>query len=216
MSESLYLKSDVDRISELNNIVPEEFKKFYSFNISAFSAGTLSKKTKELIAIAVSHTNGSAHSIERHVKNAKKHGVNKNEMAEVIMVAAALKAGSVAAHSVNALNAYDDKGEEELYKKEYFNRFPEMMELDPKGFKSFIKFDTTSLNSNELDVKTKELIAVAVAHITGCPYCIEDHVKASKRIGVTKEELAESIMVAIASNAESVLFNSANALNAFD
>lgn len=65
-------------------------------------------------------------------------------------------------------------------------------------------------------MREKELIAVAVAHITGCPYCTDIHTKAAKKAGVTKEELAESILVATALKAGSALAHSVNALNAFD
>ena len=49
-----------------------------------------------------------------------------------------------------------------------------------------------------LPQKTKELIAVAVAHATQCPYCIESHVKAAQRSGATNTEIAEAIFIAVA------------------
>ena len=66
-----------------------------------------------------------------------------------------------------------------------------------------------------LSVKEKELIAVAVAHTTGCPYCIDIHTKGAKGANATKEEIAESIMVATALKAGSALAHSVNALNAY-
>lgn len=39
--------------------------------------------------------------------------------------------------------------------------------------------------------KTRELIALAVALTTQCPYCLESHTAALQRLGATKEELAE-------------------------
>ncbi|MBV8963625.1 MAG: carboxymuconolactone decarboxylase family protein [Hyphomicrobiales bacterium] len=47
-----------------------------------------------------------------------------------------------------------------------------------------------------LPTKTKQLIAVAVAHVTQCPYCIRGHTKAALRQGASKEELMEAIWVA--------------------
>lgn len=47
-----------------------------------------------------------------------------------------------------------------------------------------------------LDGKTKQLIAVAVAHVTQCPYCIRGHTKAALRAGSTAEQLMEAIWVA--------------------
>ena len=47
-----------------------------------------------------------------------------------------------------------------------------------------------------LPAKTKQLIAVAVAHVTQCPYCIKGHTKAALRAGAAREELMEAIWVA--------------------
>jgi len=47
-----------------------------------------------------------------------------------------------------------------------------------------------------LDEKTKQLIAVAVAHVTQCPYCIKAHVPQAMRKGATKQEIMEAIWVA--------------------
>jgi AhpD family alkylhydroperoxidase len=44
-----------------------------------------------------------------------------------------------------------------------------------------------------LPVKVKQLIAVAVAHVTQCPYCIKGHTKAVLRHGATQQELMEAI-----------------------
>ncbi|WP_436371553.1 carboxymuconolactone decarboxylase family protein [Cytobacillus sp. BC1816] len=49
------------------------------------------------------------------------------------------------------------------------------------------------MRPEELSVKEKELIAIAVADTTGCPYCIDIHTKGAKKAKATKEEVAESI-----------------------
>ncbi len=49
-----------------------------------------------------------------------------------------------------------------------------------------------------LDVKTKELIAIACTYMTRCPWCIEGHAKAAMKAGATKEEIAEVIQIAMA------------------
>lgn len=47
-----------------------------------------------------------------------------------------------------------------------------------------------------LDARSKQLIAVAVAHVTQCPWCIERHVKAARRAGASDEQVMEAIWVA--------------------
>ena len=47
-----------------------------------------------------------------------------------------------------------------------------------------------------LPARTKQLIAVAVAHVTQCPYCIRGHTRAARRLGATPEEVMEAVWVA--------------------
>ncbi|MFJ7974245.1 carboxymuconolactone decarboxylase family protein [Peribacillus sp. NPDC096379] len=215
-NDGLYNKSYFNRLGELSDLAPEVFKAFVQFDKLALSEGKLTKKLKELIAIAVAHTTGCPYCIEVHVKNGKSQDISKEELSEAILVATALKAGSALAHGVNALNAYDGNGDEDLYKASYFSRLKEFSKLNGDIFSSFVDFDQKSMKEGRLSVKEKELIAVAVAHTTGCPYCIDVHTKGAKRANATKEEVAESIMVATALKAGSALAHSVNALNAFD
>ncbi|MET0523766.1 MAG: carboxymuconolactone decarboxylase family protein [Nocardioides sp.] len=56
-----------------------------------------------------------------------------------------------------------------------------------------------------LDSKTKELIAIAVAATTQCPYCMEAHAGGAKKAGATESEVAEAVMVAAALRAGGAL-----------
>ncbi|KKE77911.1 alkylhydroperoxidase [Bacilli bacterium] len=103
-----------------------------------------------------------------------------------------------------------------LYKKEYFGRIFELKEYAPEAFEAFFKFNDQALAEGKLSVKLKELIAVAVAHITGCPYCIDLHVGNAKKNDSSKEEVAEAIFVATTLKAGSALAHGVNGLNAFD
>jgi AhpD family alkylhydroperoxidase len=213
---SLYQKDYFSRIGELKDLSPEAFQAFVQFDKAALAPGELSRSFKELIAVAVAHVTGCPYCIDVHVTAAKKEGNSKEALAESIFVATALKAGSAIAHGVNALNSFDGNQEQELYKKEYFNRIKEFADLAGDAFKGFVDFDGQCMKDGVLSAKEKELIAVAVAHVTGCPYCIDVHTKGAKKQGVTKEELAESIFVATALKAGSAIAHSVNALNSFD
>ena len=59
-------------------------------------------------------------------------------------------------------------------------------------------FNTKVFEEGAISKKNKELIAIACAHITHCPYCIDGHVRRAKEMGVTDEEIAEAIFVAMA------------------
>ncbi|AZI68127.1 carboxymuconolactone decarboxylase family protein [Kaistella daneshvariae] len=68
--------------------------------------------------------------------------------------------------------------------------------LAPKNIEAWRNFSKTVFEAGALDEKTKQLIAIAVAHVTQCPYCIRSHTKTALRKGATKEEVMEAIWVA--------------------
>ncbi len=70
--------------------------------------------------------------------------------------------------------------------------------FDEDTMKAFSDWNDRVMAPGELDKKTKELIAVACAYMTRCPYCIEGHAKAAVEAGASKEELAEVIQIAMA------------------
>lgn len=61
---------------------------------------------------------------------------------------------------------------------------------------AFEAFSKAVFEEGALPGKTKQLIAVAVAHVTHCPYCIKGHTKLASRAGATDEEIMEAIWVA--------------------
>ena len=69
-------------------------------------------------------------------------------------------------------------------------------DLTPETEAAFRAFSRQVFAEGALPAKTKQLIAVAVAHVTQCPYCIRGHTKAALRHGATRQELMEAIWVA--------------------
>lgn len=68
--------------------------------------------------------------------------------------------------------------------------------LAPKTEDAFRAFSQAVFTEGALDARSKQLIAVAVAHVTQCPWCIESHVKAARRAGASDEQVMEAIWVA--------------------
>lgn len=68
--------------------------------------------------------------------------------------------------------------------------------LTPSQQTTFEAFSKAAFAEGALSAKLKQIIAVAVAHVTQCPYCIKGHTKAALRAGATPEELMEAIWVA--------------------
>jgi AhpD family alkylhydroperoxidase len=69
-------------------------------------------------------------------------------------------------------------------------------ELAPGIHDAFTDFSKAVFADGALDEKTKQLIAVAVAHTTQCPYCIDGHTRLAVRKGARPEEVMEAIWVA--------------------
>ncbi len=69
-------------------------------------------------------------------------------------------------------------------------------DLAPDTDAAFRAFSKHVFADGALPAKTKQLIAVAVAHVTQCPYCIRGHTKAALRAGAAHEEIMEAIWVA--------------------
>jgi AhpD family alkylhydroperoxidase len=85
--------------------------------------------------------------------------------------------------------------------------------LSPEPHEAFQTFSRKVFADGALTTKAKQLIAVAVAHVTQCPYCIRGHTKAALREGVTREELLEAIWVAAEMRAGAAYAHSALALD---
>ena len=88
--------------------------------------------------------------------------------------------------------------------------------LAPETEKAFQEFSRQVFADGALPAKTKQLIAVAVAHVTQCPYCIKGHTKAALRHGATRLELMEAIWVAAEMRAGGAYAHTAISLTAMD
>jgi AhpD family alkylhydroperoxidase len=69
-------------------------------------------------------------------------------------------------------------------------------ELAPEIYAAFREFGQRVFADGALPSKTKQLIAVAVAHVTQCPYCIRGHTEIAVQKDATQQELMEAIWVA--------------------
>lgn len=68
--------------------------------------------------------------------------------------------------------------------------------LAPDNIEAWRNFSKTVFKAGALDEKTKQLIAIAVAHVTQCPYCIRAHTSQAMKKGAVKEEIMEAIWIA--------------------
>ena len=69
-------------------------------------------------------------------------------------------------------------------------------ELAPHIHDAFEVFSRAVFADGALPEQTKQLIAVAVAHTTQCPFCIQGHTRLARRTGASDEQIMEAIWVA--------------------
>jgi AhpD family alkylhydroperoxidase len=84
----------------------------------------------------------------------------------------------------------------------------------PATHDAFRAFSRQVFAEGALPEKTKQLIAVAVAHVTQCPYCIAGHSRLAQRKGASEEEIMEAIWVAAEMRAGGAYAHSVIALDA--
>ncbi|MHB1769280.1 MAG: carboxymuconolactone decarboxylase family protein [Phycisphaerae bacterium] len=89
-------------------------------------------------------------------------------------------------------------------------------ETVPAQFEAFHNFSKQVFAPGALDAKTKQLIAVAVAHVTQCPYCIAGHSQQAVKQGATREEIMEAVWVAAEMRAGAAYAHSLIALKAIE
>lgn len=101
------------------------------------------------------------------------------------------------------------------YPEQVSARVKEMSQLAPNAVAGFIALANGASRTTYLDVKTRELIALAIAVTTRCDGCIGVHTDRAIKAGATREEVAEALGVAIALNAGAALTYSARVLDAY-
>jgi AhpD family alkylhydroperoxidase len=104
------------------------------------------------------------------------------------------------------------KGDLTMYDMKNLEKFNRYAELAPEAFGRFAAFDQASFGDGAIPVKHKELMAVAVALTTQCPYCIAVHAARARKAGATERELAETTLVAAALRAGGAMTHGTHAL----
>jgi AhpD family alkylhydroperoxidase len=99
----MYDMKQMTKFKKLGELAPAGFNAFVAFDKAAFEGGVIPLKYKELIAVAVGLTTQCPYCIEIHGKKAKKAGATEQELAEVTLVAAALRAGGAMTHGTHTL-----------------------------------------------------------------------------------------------------------------
>jgi AhpD family alkylhydroperoxidase len=85
-----------------------------------------------------------------------------------------------------------------MYSIDNLAKLATLGKIAPETMTAFRAYDKAALAAGAIPKKYKELMAIAVALTTQCPYCIEVHRQEALKAGVTDQELAETVFVASA------------------
>lgn len=99
-----------------------------------------------------------------------------------------------------------------MYSLDNLKKLPNLGKLAPDATTAFWAYDKAALADGAIPKKYKELMAIAVALTTQCPYCIELHRKAALQAGVTEQELGEAIHVTAALRAGAAITHGSHLL----
>ena len=99
-----------------------------------------------------------------------------------------------------------------MYSKQNLAKVKTMNGLAPAVMTAFWAFDRAAVADGAIPVKYKELIAVAVALTTQCPYCIDIHSGNARKAGASDAEMVEAAMVAAALRAGAAVTHATHAL----
>lgn len=216
MAGNFYDKSLTKHFKQLKDLVPEQLQAWQLFSRAVMKDGTLTRKEKEIIAVTIAHITECPYCIDYHTKQAKKQGASLVELTEAVFVAMAVEAGGAVTHSTHVHNIGIEDASDALYTRSNLKHLNKIGNYAPEQWQAYADFSTTALKEGSLSAKFKEIIAVAVAHATQCPYCIEAHTKKAQKLGATNEELAEAIMVTAELRAGGAYSHLANMIDSFN
>ncbi len=97
-----------------------------------------------------------------------------------------------------------------MYHPDNLKKLKKLAESAPAAWQGYQAFDRAAMADGAIPARTKELIAVAVALTTQCPYCIEIHSKRAEEAGCSEAEIAEAALVAAALRAGGAVTHAAH------
>lgn len=99
------------------------------------------------------------------------------------------------------------------FKPEDLKKFGDITEFQEEYGKKFFEWYTSVFEEGALTVREKSLIALAVAHVVQCPYCIDAYSTTCLQKGADEEQMMEAVHVAAAIKSGATLVNSVQMMN---
>lgn len=102
--EHYYKKSDLQDFGKITDFQEDLGKKFFEYYGEVFKEGALTKREKQLIALAVAHSEACPYCIDAYTSSCLQSGCDEEQMMEAVHVAAAIKSGATLVNSVQMMN----------------------------------------------------------------------------------------------------------------
>jgi AhpD family alkylhydroperoxidase len=103
----MYDLKNLAKLKLLDANAPDAMKAFWAFDKAAMAAGAIPVKYKELMALSVAFTTQCPYCIDIHSRRAREAGASDPEIAEAVVVAAALRAGGSITHGTHAMQSHE-------------------------------------------------------------------------------------------------------------
>lgn len=111
-NKPMYPEAGMKLNEEKAALAPDIIDHWRNFSRAVYKEGTLSEKTKQLIAVAVAHVTQCPYCIKGHTAQAMRKGATEQEIMEAIWIAAEMRAGASYAHANLAMQVMDEKRQE--------------------------------------------------------------------------------------------------------
>lgn len=221
MADSIYKSNISQDIKQFKDLDSGLYDAWMDYHNTVFQDGALTRKVKELTAVALAHITSCPYCIRGRVLNSKKQGASDNEVLEAIYVGLRFAMGAPYAYSsiaFEALNALDNDvplTEGHFFKKDISHEIGHFRDASGEISEKFAQLNKKIFSDGAISKSIKRgVIGLACAHATKCPYCIRGCVKDAKTDGITEQQMAEAINVAMAMTAGSCYAHSSIAMDA--
>jgi alkylhydroperoxidase/carboxymuconolactone decarboxylase family protein YurZ len=193
---------------------PEFLDVFRDFVAHPWKEGPLPPKTKALIGVGVNASPTTLHEegMRAHIENAFEHGATVDEIVEVFELASVLGIHSISTGASILIDeaGLPDPSEEDLEaqerirqefkdKRDYWNQGKEpRLKIDHEHFKHYTRWSAHPYQHGALDVKTKELVFIAIDAAVTHTYesGLRSHIQNALEQGATREEILEALQLA--------------------
>lgn len=106
--------------------------------------------------------------------------------------------------------------EKTYYNPEDLKKFSNITQWSEELGKKFFDYYTKVFEEGALSAREKSLIALAVAHVVKCPYCIDAYTKDGLQKGITKEEMMEAVHAGAAIESGATLVHGVQMMNKYE